>query len=119
MAGRLKGSPKTGGRKAGTPNKIRGRAAELMNEYGFDPIRSMIAIAADPANEIAIRARMLSELAQYVYPKLRQVEHSGPGGGAIPLMAVNPLDEINRELARLAEREHDPPRPLSAESPSA
>jgi hypothetical protein len=105
MAGRPKGIPKTGGRKAGTPNKIRSRASELMNEYGFDPLRSMIAIAADPANELAIRARMLAELAQYAYPKLRQVEHSGPGGGAIAVMAVDPLEEINRELARLAERE--------------
>jgi hypothetical protein len=105
MAGRPKGIPKTGGRKAGTPNKIRSRAAELMNEYGFDPLRGMMAIASDPKNDLAIRARMYAELAQYAYPKLRQVEHSGPGGGAIAVEVTDPYDAITRELARLAERQ--------------
>lgn len=74
-AGRPKGYAKTGGRKTGTPNKINSDATALMNEFGFDPIKGMMSIAADLEVEVAIRAKMFSELAQYVYPKKRSVEN--------------------------------------------
>lgn len=101
--GKPKGLPKSGGRKAGTPNKIKASADELMNDFGFDPLKGMMSIAADLDVDIAIRARMFSELSQYVYAKRRAIEHSGPGGGPIH-HAVDPLEAITSELSRLAER---------------
>lgn len=101
---RPKGLPKTGGRKPGIRNKLSESARALMQEFGFDPLKGMMAIAADPKNDVGLRGRMYAELAQYAYPKLRAVEHSGPGGAAI-LHAIDPYEALERELARLHERE--------------
>lgn len=111
---RPKGLPKTGGRKPGIRNKLSESARQLMQEFGFDPLKGMMAIAADPKNDMGLRGRMYSELAQYAYPKLRQVEHSGPGGAAIAL-AIDPYEAIERELARLHDRERadEVPAPIS------
>jgi len=49
---RPKGQPKLGGRKKGTPNKLSATARALMDQFGFDPLKGMMAIAADPANDI-------------------------------------------------------------------
>jgi hypothetical protein len=37
----------------------------------------MARIAMDPAAHVELRARMLAELAPYLYPRRRAVEHSG------------------------------------------
>lgn len=54
-----------------------------LEALGYDPIERMAMIGDDPETPIEIRARMASELAQYVAPKRKAVEHSGEGGGPV------------------------------------
>ncbi len=82
-----KGHPKppTSGRKPGVPNKLTADARQRLEELGCDPIEGMAKIAADPKAPEELRGRMYAELAQYVYPKRKAVEHSGPNGTPIDL----------------------------------
>ncbi len=68
---------KTGGRKSGTPNKKTIAVQEQMEQLGFDPIESMIEICNQAMTEknYALAGQMAKELAQYVYPKRKAVEH--------------------------------------------
>jgi hypothetical protein len=49
----------------------------LLADMECDPIAGMAQIALGESNPIELRARMFAELAQYVAPKRRAVEHSG------------------------------------------
>ena len=71
---------KTGGRTAGTPNKRTLNVIERLQELGCDPIEGMAKIALDLQNPVELRARMFSDLAQYVAPKRRAMEHSPSDG---------------------------------------
>ncbi len=53
---------KTGGRKAGTPNKRTLDVIERLDQLGCDPIEGMAKIALDPQNPVELRARMFSDL---------------------------------------------------------
>jgi hypothetical protein len=44
-----------------------------------DPIEGMARLAMDKANPPELRGRMFAELAQYIAPKRKAVEHSGDG----------------------------------------
>jgi hypothetical protein len=92
--GGSKPGERRGGRQKGTPNKATANIQEQLNALGFDPITAMVKIAKNNTNPVEVRARMCSELAQYVAPKRKAIEHSG---------AI----ENNHEawLARLAARE--------------
>lgn len=81
MAGRPKGQKKTGGRIAGTPNKILSVAAVVrrnIHEYcasiGFDPLESMANMAKDESLPISVRAKCQADLAPYMYARLSQIE---------------------------------------------
>lgn len=76
---------KTGGRAAGTPNRKTAEIAERLAALGCDPIEGMVRIAEDPKSAPELRGRMFAELAQYVYPKRKAVEHSGEGAGALKI----------------------------------
>jgi hypothetical protein len=52
---------------------------------GCDPIAGMAAIAMDEKQDIGLRAQMFKELAQYVAPKRKAIEMSGPDGGQLTL----------------------------------
>jgi hypothetical protein len=67
---------KTGGRKAGTPNKKTQELQSLLLNLGCDPIEGMAMLAMDTNNSPELRGRMYAELAQYVAPKRKAVEHS-------------------------------------------
>lgn len=67
---------KTGGRVKGSLNKRRVDVQERILELGCDPIEGMAAIALDNEAPLELRARMFSELAQYIWPKLRSVEQT-------------------------------------------
>src|SRR5207249_4072903 len=71
---------KTGGRKAGTPNKKTREVAELLRSLNCDPIRGMAEIAMNEQNSPDLRGRMYSDLAQYVYPKRKAVQLSSDEG---------------------------------------
>jgi hypothetical protein len=85
------------GRKKGVPNKatldIQARLAAL----GCDPIAGMALIAMDTASPLELRGRMYSELAQYVAPKRKAVEMSGPDGGPVAIEGVSRPPRVSRE----------------------
>ena len=64
------------GRKAGVPTRKTLEITEKLAKLGCDPIIGMARIALDKKNPLELRGRMFSELAQYVAPKRRAVEHS-------------------------------------------
>ncbi len=66
-----------GGRAKGTPNKTSLEIADKLAALGCDPLEGMAQLAQDPKTPIEVRGRMLSELAQYVAPKRKAIEHSG------------------------------------------
>ena len=66
-----------GGRKKGTPNKRTTEVAERLAALGCCPIEGMAAVAMDQANAPELRGRMFAELAGFVAPKRRAVEHTG------------------------------------------
>jgi hypothetical protein len=76
--GRPPGQPKTGGgSRKGIPNKLNVDIAAKLAAMGCDPIAGMANIALDTENDLDLRAKMFSELAQYVAPKRKAIEHSG------------------------------------------
>jgi len=72
---------KTGGRQVGTPNRRTQEVREQLIGLGCDPIEGMARLALDPSNSAELRARMYSELAQYVAPKRKAVDLSATAGG--------------------------------------
>src|SRR6516165_12022425 len=103
--GRKLGSPKTGGRKPGTPNRKTREIGELLESLGHNPIEAMVPIATDPNASLELRGRMNAELAQYVYPKREAVsENEGT------LHAVHPRGNVlnpDRESRRGRSRFRD------------
>lgn len=91
--------------------KVRGTILETLERVGCDPILIMAEIAMDTKENTGLRLRAATELAQYIYPKKRSVEHTGDAakqqvfviavpGGAEPkttedwLKDVTPKDKI-------------------------
>lgn len=68
---------KTGGRKAGTPNRRTVEVQQKLDALGCDPIEGMAQLAMDDTNSPELRARMFAELAQYVAPKRKALQLSG------------------------------------------
>jgi hypothetical protein len=103
-----KGHPRYGGRKKGTPNKKDSTLALKSKELGIDPFEILLLFAKGdwealgyPAatfvkegstfvnEELYIkpetRARAAAEAAQYIYPKLKAIEHSGDKDNPVQL----------------------------------
>jgi hypothetical protein len=93
---------KTGGRTtAGAPNKRTAEVEERLGALGCDPIEGMARIAMDATNAPELRGRMFAELAQYVSPKRKAVEHSATDGGSFQfswLPATDPRELSSAEL---------------------
>ena len=74
---------KTGGRIAGTPNKATADLQTKLDALGCNPIEGMARIAMNRRAPVAVRAKMFAELAQYIYPKRKAVEHTGTADNLI------------------------------------
>ncbi len=94
----MKGA-KTGGRTAGTPNKRTAELTERLAELGCDPLEGLARIAADPATEPALRARVYADLLPYLYPKRKAVELSGFDGGDLRVTWANAIADIAQSPA--------------------
>ena len=68
---------KTGGRRAGTPNRKTQEISDLLASLGHNPIAAMVSIATNPKASLELQGRMNAELAQYVYSKRKAVEVTG------------------------------------------
>ena len=110
MAGGSRPGERRGGRQRGTPNRATLAVAERLAALGCDPIEGMARLALDPTNAPELRARMFAELAQYVAPKRKAIEASGPDGEPIEHSVRHgvaaELEHLSLEelQARLAER---------------
>jgi hypothetical protein len=74
---------KTGGRTRGTPNKRTAELAERLHELGCDPLAGLAQIAADPATDVVLRARVYADLLPYLYPRRKATEVTGKDGGPV------------------------------------
>ena len=91
------------GRKKGVPNKKSMVVQEILDSLNCDPVKNLVSIAKGEPQEtliylnketgeyivdkvpptIDLRTKANTELLQYIYPKLKSVEHKGENGGPI------------------------------------
>jgi hypothetical protein len=76
------GTKTGGGSRKGCPNRASVDVAAKLAAMHCDPLAGMAKIAMDTKNPLEIRAKMFSELAQYVAPKRKSTEISAEGGAA-------------------------------------
>lgn len=73
---------KTGGRQKGTPNKSSQELMAICEKHNCNVFESMVILAVEEHNKDKKFDR-LKEIAQYLYPKRKAVEHSGHQEGFI------------------------------------
>lgn len=116
-----KDGQKTGGRQKGVPNKKTQIIESILEELNCDPIKILAAVAngeplkarigvgelskkapgcedgdddfveGDVIPTLDQRISAAKELCQYVYPKRKAIEHSGPQGGPVAVTSINVL----------------------------
>src|SRR6266850_3764513 len=101
--GGSKPGERRGGRQKGTINKSTASVQETLRRLKCDPIEGMARLALDDKNSAELRGKMFGELAQYLWPKRKAVEHSGPGGTPIGL-SVSATDEFTSRIISIASR---------------
>ncbi len=91
------GLPKTGGRKAGVPNKRSQALRDQLNEKfpGWDPVLQLAGMAQDEDTPVELRVRCASEVAPYIHAKRRSVEHSGEGVSLVTFQVNSPFQPPN------------------------
>lgn len=73
VCGKKKGSPKTGGRQKGTPNK---KTLEFSEALGsFDPVGALVEIY-NQCGDWGIKLGAVKEMLKYIYPQRKPVEAS-------------------------------------------
>ena len=93
---KAKGSPKTGGRLKGTPNKSTAEIKAYAQEFGKDAI-SVISLIMYHSIDPRLRVTAAKEILDRGYGRPAQgVELSGPEGGPIETVSLS-----DKELARL------------------
>lgn len=84
------------GRKKGVPNKDKRALMDRIEALypGYHPVIAMAAIANDESGDVdlAMRFQAHKEVAQYVEPKRKAIEHSGEGGGPLTVQIVRFAD---------------------------
>jgi len=68
------------GRPPGIKNKRTLKIEQELLEGDCNPIQGMIRMVKDEATEPSIRAKLFCELASYIYPKRKAIEHTGADG---------------------------------------
>jgi len=76
---------KTGGRKAGTPNKASAAKAAAIAASGLTPLDFMLSVMRDENAAPEVRLEAARSAAPYVHPRLSAVAYSGPEGGPIEM----------------------------------
>lgn len=74
----FKGNPKDvgAGRKKGTPNKKTELLMEICERHGVNVFEAMVILAVNERIP-QVKFDRLKEIAQYLYPKRKSLEHSG------------------------------------------
>jgi len=105
--GGSKPGERRGGREAGTPNKSTADLKERLAALGCDPIEGMARIAMNRRVPVAVRARCFAELAQYVYPKRKAIEHTGDADNLLRIELIT----VGSKSTSIAEDVDSPPHP--------
>lgn len=100
---KAQGSPKTGGRKKGVPNKASIARAAAIEQSGLTPLDFMLTVLRDLEQDYGVRLDAAKAAAPYVHPKLANIELTGKDGGPIGVNVV---------------RYSDPAQPLDAKAVS-
>jgi hypothetical protein len=118
MPGRLPGSAKTGGRRAGTPNRdTKARREDLLSriemiELEMDlppgtlhPVEGLARIAGNPKTPLDVKVDCLKSIAPYCIPKLATVTVKGDEDNPIVVEHVN-IDRfmLDPQLVAAAQR---------------
>ena len=74
MAGRKKGTPKTGGRKVGTLNKKTAELIKAIEESGLTPLQYLTSEYRNEDNPPSVRIQAAIAAASYVHQKLSSIE---------------------------------------------
>jgi hypothetical protein len=101
---RQKGTPKTGGRKKGTPNRLTRDVREYVECIfrRIDPEK--MALSLLKCRSLQVRAGMFQKLLEHYYGKPRQaMEVSGPNGAALKFENMSQAD-IDARIAELLKK---------------
>lgn len=85
------GARQGAGRKKNVPNKDKRELVEKLAKAfpRWDPVMAMAEMANDKKNGIDLRFAASKEVAQYIHPKRKAIEHSGPDGQQLATLIVN------------------------------
>ncbi len=95
---RPKGLPRTGGRKAGTPNHATAEVKSIARQHGAEMISVLVSIATNAKKADASRVMAAKELLDRGYGKSMQMI-SGPDEG--PIQVESRLDTSNLSTEQL------------------
>jgi hypothetical protein len=97
MRGRPKGTPKTGGRKKGSPNQRTRELTARIEASGMTPLDFMIAVMRSPEAPLALRCEMARQAAPFVHAKLATIAHTGADRG--PMVMEEHITDEQRAKA--------------------
>ena len=83
------------GSRAGRPNRNKqGLLARLQQEFpNYHPIVELARVANDPNVDLNTRVSANKEIAKYVTPQLKAVEHTGPDGERLQTRVIIQFDQ--------------------------
>ena len=81
MRGRKKGTPKTGGRKRGTPNHRTQESVEKAEMGGIMPLDYMLMVMRDETKDPLLRADMAKSAAPYLHARRAPESKDGKPAG--------------------------------------
>lgn len=85
----MKGGKREGsGRPKGVPNKATAKKREEVAASGLMPVDYMLSVMRDERQEDSARMDAAKAVAPYLHPKLANIEHTGPDGGAIQITMI-------------------------------
>ncbi len=91
---------KTGGRQKGTPNKRTAEVVEILAKHKFNVVEEMILLYQKTEcdeHTVGTAVKILTELASYIYPKRKSLEHSGEIRNPYMEYSVEELKALARE----------------------
>jgi hypothetical protein len=94
--GRKKGTPKTGGRRKGTPNKVTAEVREVASQHSETAVAELARLMVEGQSE-QVRVAACREILDRAHGKSRQsVEHTGHGAGPIAVKELPDKEKMRR-----------------------
>jgi hypothetical protein len=81
-----------GGRRKGTPNRKSVVQVEVAAAGGLMPLEHMLQVMRDPSEPVERRLAAAVAAAPYCHARLKAIEHTGEGGGAIEQRVILSFD---------------------------